>query len=251
MPSPVLAPTSTLTTLGDDELAAFKQLVRQDVKGAASLEDAAQRFTELFYRQFAASTVLVRVYVTLPFDRLPDEPQRFARAVARGSADKLKPTTQVLTLLGTTGVDPTWNARRASKGHVAIPLIDATFVSAIPMVQSLLEQMGMELRWVDQDAKEFTRRLIGGFIGVFHVPEAASTVNRLGRHIIPAQDFVAAHGVKTVFGAGGAYLDGTMVAMVVFARETVARNDVDRLGGLITIFKSLTTTVIRERHYFT
>ena len=251
MPSLVPDLTSTLTTLGDDDLAAFKQRVRQDVRGATSLEDAAQRFASLFYRQFAASTVLVRVYVTLPFDRLPDEPQRFARAVARGSVDKLRPTTQVLTLLGTAGADPAWNDRRASKGHVAIPLIDATFVSAIPMVQSLLEQMGMELRWVDQDAKEFTRRLIGGFIGVFHVPEAASTVNRVGRHIIPAQDFVAAHGVKTVFGAGGAYLDGTMVTMVVFARETIERNDVDRLGGLITIFKSLTTTVIRERQYFT
>ena len=37
-----------------------------------------------------------------------------------------------------------------------------------------------------------------------------------GRKIIAAQDFVAAHGVSSVFGIGGAYSTGQMVVIVLF-----------------------------------
>lgn len=67
------------------------------------------------------------------------------------------------------------------------------------------------------------RRLLGGFNGVFYVDDASSARDAQDRLIIAARDFVAEHGVKTVFGMGGAYPDGTLLVIIVFAREHLTR----------------------------
>jgi hypothetical protein len=52
-----------------------------------------------------------------------------------------------------------------------------------------------------------TRRLLGGRNIAFFVPDAAKSTDQGGRQIIPAKEFVLKHGVRTVFGMGGAYVD--------------------------------------------
>ena len=68
--------------------------------------------------------------------------------------------------------------------------------------------------------------------------------------MIPAQDFVEEHGVKTVFGMGGFYPDNTLIAIIVFARERLKRAQVERLTSLISMFKGETFGVVRARKIF-
>ena len=91
---------------------------------------------------------------------------------------------------------------------------------------------------------------MGGFNGVFYVADAATARDSQGRFIIPAQDFVAKYGVKTVFGLGGAYLGGALAACIVFAGEQLPRQQAERFAGLATPFKAATAELVRSRQYF-
>jgi len=68
--------------------------------------------------------------------------------------------------------------------------------------------------------------------------------------VIPAQEFVADRGVKTVFGVGGFYPDGTLLAVIVFARERLRRTQVEPLTSLISMLKGETSGVVRARRLF-
>jgi hypothetical protein len=153
-------------------------------------------------------------------------------------------------LLGTHGSKPEWCERARSKGHLGIPLISAEFVRAIPMVARLLEELGVDLAWLDAAAEMYTRKLLGGFNGVFFVDDAATAQDSLGRNIIPAQDFVDEQGIKTVFGMGGFYPDNTLIAIIVFSREHLTRSHVERLTSLISLFKGETFGLVRARKFF-
>src|SRR6185295_13366157 len=107
---------------------------------APSLESASQASAHAIFDGFAESAVLVRLFVTLPASDLP--------AGIRAEAEKLAacaPTTPVLTLLGTYGLEVEWRDRRQSRGHAAIPLVSSAFVSAIPMMARVLEELGADL----------------------------------------------------------------------------------------------------------
>lgn len=71
-----------------------------------------------------------------------------------------------------------------------------------------------------------------------------------GRRIIPAADFVSEQNVKTVFGTGGFYPDGTLVVCIVFTRETLARSTVEQLASLISMLKGETFGIVRARKLF-
>ena len=65
---------------------------------------------------------------------------------------------------------------------------------------------------------------MGKFSGVFHVSDAGKSKDEKGRHIIAAQDFVKAQKVKTVFGIGGGYIDGSLAVKLFFTREMLDRD---------------------------
>jgi hypothetical protein len=86
---------------------------------------------------------------------------------------------------------------------------------------------------------------------VFYVPDAASARDEKDRPIITAQDFVHGHGVKTVFGFGGAYmLERSFAVVIVFAPETVSREQVQSLAPLGSVFKAATMSLVAGDRFF-
>jgi hypothetical protein len=125
-------------------LAELQASVGPQINESSCLEEAAQRLATVLHTRFEESVVIARVFFTVPFDRLPQANKDFVQKLAEsaGAASQLKPTTPVLSLLGTHGQQAEWNDRRKSKGHMGIPLISSAFVSAIPMISRLLKDFG-------------------------------------------------------------------------------------------------------------
>ncbi|MEO7037209.1 MAG: hypothetical protein ABI548_24865 [Polyangiaceae bacterium] len=208
---------------------------------SASIEDAAK----LFVDQLAtySTVVLARVFLVLPLSGLPETEQAAARGAASG-ASQLNSKTPVLALLGSAGRLPQWRERTKSVGHLAIPLLSSDHVQNIPMIAKLLSDLEVNLAGLDDGKPIATRRMLGGLNAAFFVADAASSLDGAGRHIIPAQDFVAANEVRTVFGMGGAYADGTLAVAIVFTSETIDRAVVDRFPSVISNFKMATATLL-------
>jgi hypothetical protein len=228
------------------------QSLREQVGKSASLEDAAALVARELCTRFEQSTVLARVYALVPYGKLEPEVRVFVDGLAErtNQSGNVHPETPVLTLLGTHGKKKEWCDRHTSVGHRGIPLVSAAFVEAIPMVARLLKELGVELSCLDAAVDVNARRLVGGFNGVFYVEDAASARDAQGRLVIPAQDFVQEEGVKTVFGMGGFYPDGTLLTIIVFSRERLLKANVERLTSLITMFKGETFGVARAGKFF-
>ncbi|MBI5494852.1 MAG: hypothetical protein HY904_07465 [Deltaproteobacteria bacterium] len=219
--------------------------------GCASLEQAAQACTDGLYTQFKESLVLARVYASVPFRSLPAPNKAFVEALlsSKGVPHLLKPETPVLSLLGTCGVEADWNDRRKSKGHVGIPLAGSVFVSAIPMIARLLDDIGAGLGWLDRPSQGIDVRK-GLLAGVFYVEDAATSTDQQGRQIIPAQDFVKQHQVKTVFGIGAAYMEGTLLSVIAFTRDALPKATAEQFMPLGNVFKMATATCVKSGAIF-
>ena len=231
---------------------ALEKRIEDELAPMDSLEAAAQRFCDILYGTFEESAALVRVFATVPFARLPDANRGFVEALVGGRAqDVLRPKTPVLSLLGTRGRVPRWNSRHLSEGHVGIPLASAEFVDAIPMIASLVKQLGVGIESADDVETAIVTNTLGQAAGVFYVDDATTAVDSKGRRIIAALDFVREHGVKTVFGFGGAYaLTGTFVVTVLFTRETIARSQAERFLRLTSQLKASTMRPVARRRLF-
>jgi hypothetical protein len=211
---------------------------------ASSVQDVAQGFAGDMATSFS-SIALARVFIVQGLDELPAEEQQAARAAAGSFA--LDPTTRVLSLLGTFGLEKAWCDRRQSKGHRSIPLTSSTAVRDIPMVAKLLADLGADITALDLAGSGIgTRFLAGGRGGVFFVADAESAVDARGRRVIAASDFVARYGIRTVFGMGGVYGDGTLAVSLFFTNERLERLNVDRFGNLITSFKIVTAELVER-----
>lgn len=197
--------------------------LRASAKDATSMEEAAERIIALLYESLvqgeekAPSLVLARLYKTHPYGRLPLDLQEFARSVLPDQV--LADETRCLTLLATRGVDPDWNARRASRRHRAIPLPSVEIVERFPMIAQLMRQLGLDLAEVVSPRPSVILDMQQRSFNVFHVPEA------LGSPFIPVQkDFVERHGVRSVLGFGGALHDGDIFACILFSRAAITRD---------------------------
>lgn len=242
----------SLARADTQSIATFEAVLRARLQKQPTVEHAARDFARGIYETFE-HCVLARVYLTVPFKDLPARNQAFARNVvaAHPAQRALRDDTVVLSLFGTWGREADWCDRRNSRGHLGIPLIDASFVSGIPMVARLFEELGVgNFEWSLSRGDELVRKLMGGFNGVFYVADAATARDQQGRFIIPAQDFVKQHGVRTVFGMGGAYLGGALAACIVFAGEHMPRAQAERFAGLVTPFKAATAQLVRAKQYF-
>jgi hypothetical protein len=212
--------------------------IEPKIKQSTFAEQAAQELSAALYSKFSESVVLARVFLSVPFDSLPDANKDFVRKLAHsaGGASDLKGSTPVLSLVGTSGQEPDWSDRRKSKGHVGIPLVSSSFVGAIPMISRLLRELGVPIEWIDSHDSEIIRKAVGDSSGLFFVDDAATAKDHEGRNIIVAQDFVSAHGVKSVFGGGEAYANGQMFVFVVFCRDAFARETAEQFSSLTGLF---------------
>lgn len=156
--------------------------------------------------------VLSRIYLTTPFRRLaPSIKER----VLASSGRSVPYNERFLTLVGTHGVEPEWCDVRASQGHAAIPLDEATIASA-PMLSRCFEQMGVELGESERNETGIVVDGVGHSFGLFHVLHAK------GSAFVPAQsNFVVPYGVESVLGTGTVLLDGAISIWIGFSRHVV------------------------------
>jgi len=228
-----------------DDVNALRERVTNEIRGQAWLTDAAQRFASLFVGTFP-SIVLARVFVVVPFESLPSSDGEFAARLAErlGSRERLGPKTPVLSLLGTYGAEAAWCSRTCSSGHLAIPLLSKAMVEGTPMIAQLLAALKVDLARLDDGRPIYSRQMLGTTNQRFYVPNAKSARDVRGNFVIPAQEFVAQYNVQTVFGMAGSYVDGTLVATILFTTESLDSLTVDRFPSIISNFKMVTTDLV-------
>ncbi|MCP4543836.1 MAG: hypothetical protein GY832_42525 [Chloroflexi bacterium] len=234
-------------------LGALRSKVANDVRGCATLEESAQKFTEIMYKEFEDSIVLVRLFATIPFGKLETLNQAFVTRLAASQGIKQLITDKmlVLSLLGTCGEEADWCDRRNSQGHVGIPLASEDFIERIPMMSRLLKELGLDLDWIDEQDTNIVARILGKMAGVFYVSDAKTAVDHKDRLIIAAQDFVDAYNVVTVFGLGGGYLtNATFITSIVFTREALTKQQVEQFLPLVNEFKTATMPLISSGKVF-
>jgi hypothetical protein len=230
-----------------DAMMQLRARVRDDLSRGGSLEAVAQRAMDLVYDEFKDSLVLARVYATIPFARLPPFNHDFVRRLcARAHLSPPEEKTPVFSLLGTRGARPEWNDRRASKGHVGVPLLTAQFIDSIPMLASLFRAMGADIH-AAPPASLLKHRLAG----LFYVEDAKTAVDERGRFVIPAQDFVKENRIRSVFGTGGSYMTSDMfLAALFFSREALSREDAERFANLLSLIKANTVGLVARGRFF-
>ena len=233
---------SKLTDYSPAEIRSLLDRLQSGLKDCARLQEAAQKCARLLYEEFQESMVLARVFMTLPFNDLTPRGKAFVTALAdtKDIRHLLNDKTQVLSLLGTYGVRPEWRDRYQSQGHLGIPLVTASFIESIPMISRLMTDMGINTDWFDEMEPDVLVKSLGRAAGVFYVHDAKTWLDRQNRKIVSAQDFVEEHGVKTVFGLGGSYLNGSFVAVIAFTRETVDQTQAEAFMPLVNTFKTAT-----------
>jgi hypothetical protein len=235
--------------IADADLEAIRKIRAAIEDGAGdNLEKSAKSLAAAFVARFE-SVVLCRVFCVLSLAELPEAERKAAEAIVAGRAE-LGSGTRVLSLLATRGREASWNDRKLSRGHRAIPLIDSTFVQGAPMIAKLLADLKVDLANLDTGTAIATRQMLGGTNMTFYVPDAAEARDALDRRIIADADFVQRHGVKTVFGMGGAYVTGQVVVAILFSTEKLGRPTVDRFPNLIGTFKIKTAALVHEGKIF-
>jgi len=235
------------------DLLAIQDGLREQLRGAVSLEEAARQGVQALCRAFSGDVVLARLFLTLPFGTLPVELHRAAWNVVETQSlqAQMTPETPVLTLLATCGTRPEWCDRRRSHGHAAIPLSSRSFVDSIPMVARMLQDMGVDLGLKLENESALVQKILGaGWVGLFYVDDARSARDDQGRRVVPAVDFVEEHGVRTVFGLGKAYGNGSIAAFVVFTNKLLPRRQVEALVPYVNLFMASTFDLMRRGRIF-
>jgi hypothetical protein len=236
----MLGAVKTLAKTGWSDVEALRERIKG--RSGESVQEAAQLFVEDITRSFP-SVVLGRLFLVLPFSLIPASERERVTQATQGDR-RLVATTRVLSLLGTSGRQGEWRDRARSKGHLAIPLFDRAFVHEIPMLASLLSALQVDFAGLADGRPIASKLMLGGLNGKFLVTDAQTSTDELGRFIIPARDFVAAHRVRTVFGMGGSYVDGTLAVAVFFTDELLDPLVVDRFPTLISNFKMATSSLL-------
>jgi hypothetical protein len=226
--------------------------IEAQVKSCAFLDSAAQKCADILFAHFADSLALVRVFGTVRFHKLPelDRAHCLAHATANAIDPLLTDATIVLSLLGTRGVREKWNERTSSTSHLSIPLVSSDFVESIPMIASLMKEMGIGLEWLDTKDTDIVVHNRGRSAGMFYVEDAQTGNDSRGRKIVPAREFVRTNKLKTVFGVGGGYPNGTFICVIFFTREKLSRLYIERFLPLVHAFKAGTMSAVMNHRLF-
>lgn len=234
------------------EIRVMQTQLRERLAQETSLASAAQRCVDRVYEEWRESLALVRLYATVPYQRLPSTERGFVDALAERTQTTalLQEETRCLTLLGTRGARPAWDHRLQSQGHIAIPLVSATFIEELPMVAALLNEVGVPPARLVRTRGVIPSEGLGALRGQFFVEDAKTAKDARGRLVIPAQDFVAAQGVETVFGVGTEHADGSFLAMLFFCTERLEKESLGAFTGLLGAFTAATTRLVLQRQFF-
>lgn len=234
----------------------FEEL-QQEMQGRAGCvcaQEAAQMLVERLYGRFSDSLVLLRLFMTIPYAELPEEDRRFVDGRGRdtNTSHLINGATPIFTLLGTRGERPEWNDRRASSHFRCIPLASTAFVSSLSMLSRQFGSVGFDLGMID--AWETTVASVGRadqYRGVLHIRDAGIDRDSQGRMIVPKQEFVGTHGVKSVFGFGSGYVrHPTLVTLFAFSNETVEGSAVEPFTNLLEAFIASTESLVGRGHFF-
>ena len=235
-----------LARLGPAQVVLCGAALARAVQGMTSLEQAAAIVTrnlrEMLWDEGSdrPAAVLCRFYRTIDIGQLEPELQDILRAA---SESDLEDSTKCLTLMGSAGDEPSWNSRQESVGHRAIPLSDPAAVRRLPMVARMVQDLGMSIESVvagklpagDGQSLEEGR--------VFYVAEA------VGSAVVPAQDFVRTHGVKSIIGFGGVLESGDIWAVILFTRVAV-KPEVARLFRLLGSDVRVALRLLLQKRFF-
>ncbi|OOP57115.1 MAG: hypothetical protein AYP45_05345 [Candidatus Brocadia carolinensis] len=198
------------------------KILRNIGKGANNMEDVANRIVHYLYNNLIdgesgnRASSLIRFFKTHTYEKLDDELQNFSRKML-GDYSVL-PGMKCLTLLATAGENPEWNFRKISKGHKAIPLPSEQSVHQIPMIRTLILQLGLSISMVVKPDPKLLLDTEQNTYNVFHVSEAP------GSPYIPAQkEFVIPYGIKSVLGFGGILPSGDVIAVIMFLKVPVSK----------------------------
>ena len=202
-----------LANLSLADITILGRALRSMSDGCASLEQFAQRVTGFLYEAFEdddgrRQLALVRWYLTAT------PAQVRALGVSRPLPEAAAGTGRHLALVASRGLLPEWNDRRRSAGHQVIPLDDQA-LRATPMISALLQQLGVPIAGLARRPQVLGTGADSHF-GVFHVQEAH------GSGHIPAQTFVAEHGIRSAVGIGGLLPDGELFTVVLFSQVSVS-----------------------------
>jgi PAS domain S-box-containing protein len=213
------------------DLIACGRALRHLGRTATCLEDVAGEVVRHLRRDCAGAdgapaVALARLFLTRPLGLLPDALRAEAARGLGGAAGPDDAAVRCLTLVATAGDEPAWNDRRRSAGHRAIPLRGPDALAQAPMIAQLISQLGLDPASVLRPDPGVILDLEQQTFNVFCVPEA-----RLSPHV-PAQDFVARHGVRSVLGLGGLLPGGDLFAAILFSRVPIARAAADLLRPL-------------------
>lgn len=209
-------PSSPLEQLSVDDVVALNEAIREAAAGLDTMAGAAQAIAALLHGALVLddgepACALVRIYATVRSQHLPRELRDLVDEGRR--AFQRRP---YLTLLGTAGAERAWNDRHSSRAHRAIPLDHVrVLVERAPMIAGLLSQLGVDVDAVLEETGRRARVVQHQEYGIFHVEDAK------GSPLIPAQDFVQEHGVRSVIGCGGGLPSGEVFALVLFATVPV------------------------------
>jgi hypothetical protein len=235
-----------------EDVSALRARIEEELKRCGSFQESSQRFVDILYEELSRSAVLFRVFATVELDKLPETEKDFALDLARtrGFLSELQPKTPVVTLLGSRGKRPQWNHRLRSERHLAIPLGSASFIKTIPMVSRLMGDMGTGVPWVQKQEGNMIVTSMGRMARVLYVENALEARTRDGFDVVPDRSFVEENGVRTVLGLGGAYLNGTILAVVLFTSELVPEDRVERFMPVVHGFKIATMKAVMQGKIF-
>ncbi|HEV7824754.1 MAG TPA: GAF domain-containing SpoIIE family protein phosphatase [Mycobacteriales bacterium] len=193
--------------------------VREATVGATTMEDAAAHIVRYLRRVFRTSQgrpafALARLFTTAPWEDLAADLREIVHPA--GSPDPAPVEMRSLVLLASDGELPEWCDRSLSVGHRAIPLASEEILGDMPMISALVREMGIGARTLvhghsDEAAATYERT----DFGVFHVEDT------LRSDLVPAREFVVAHGIRSVVGCGGILPTGNVFSVVLFSHVTI------------------------------
>jgi hypothetical protein len=230
---------SRLQSVSLRKLGELTQTLKETLQACTSFEMAAQAAMNILYTEFSGSVKLARLYATTTANKLPEDLRLISSELGETQLNA-----QMLVLFGTRGALPDWNIRQNSKGHAVIPLLSSSFIKSLPMLAGLFSSLGVNLGQFDKNTNTQGESLWGGLASIFYVKDASTERDELGRLLIPAQDFVAAHQIKSVFGVGSSYMSGQLMTILFFCNETVSREQIEQFVGLASMIKLSTLSLI-------
>jgi hypothetical protein len=221
---------------------------------AGTVQQAAQQFVDTLFGQYRDPLVLLRLFITVPYDLLPEDDRLFVdgRGTATGTSRLIHGATPIFTLFGSRGRQPEWNDRHSSAHFRCIPLASTAFIASLTMLSRQLTSVDFDLELIDNWQTEVAAvRRADRFRGLLHIRDAAVDRDAQGRLIVPKQDFVAEWGVQSVFGFGSGYDNyPALVTLFAFTDRELSPEALLPCAGQLEQFIAATRALAAQERFF-